>query len=102
MVAVRLQPTEPASLHYTYYHAHQRKHVKQRSAAPPQVSAAFQLDLTPERYRSALVTGVPLHQELALKPGKYLLRLGVGDMSSHDVGTLEMPVEIAGLPSDAR
>jgi hypothetical protein len=49
-----------------------------------------------------LVTGVPLHQELALKPGKYLLRLGVSDMTSHDVGTLEMPIEVAGLTADAR
>jgi VWFA-related protein len=74
----------------------------QSSSVPPQVSIPFQLDLTPERYRSALVTGVPLHQELALKPGKYLLRLGVSDMASHDVGTLDMPVEIAGLPDHAR
>jgi VWFA-related protein len=74
----------------------------QGSTVPPQVSIPFQLDLTPERYRSALVTGIPLHQELALKPGKYLLRLGVSDMASHDVGTLDMPVEIAGLPDHAR
>ena len=74
----------------------------QSSAPPPQVTVPFQLDLTPERYRSALATGVPLHQELALKPGKYLLRLGVSDMASHDVGTLDMPVEIAGLPDHAR
>ena len=74
----------------------------QSTAVPPQVTVPFQLDLTPERYRSALVTGVPLHQELALKPGKYLLRLGVSDMASHDVGTLDMPVEFAGLPDHAR
>jgi len=74
----------------------------QGAAVLPQASMLFQLDLTPERYRSALVTGVPLHQELTLKPGRYLLRLGVSDMASHDVGTLDMPVEIAASPDNQR
>jgi hypothetical protein len=31
---------------------------------------------------------------LTLKPGKYRLRLGVSDMSTHNLGTLDMPVDL--------
>jgi VWFA-related protein len=66
----------------------------QQLAAPPQTSGVLQLDLTPDQYKIALESGIPVHQELRLKPGKYRLRLGVSDMSTHEIGTLDMPVEL--------
>lgn len=67
---------------------------EQQVAAPPQTSGVLKLDLTPDQYKIATTTGVPLHQELPLKPGKYRLRLGVSDLSTHNLGTIDMPVEI--------
>ena len=67
---------------------------EQQVAAPPQSSGVLKLDLTPEQYQIAITTGVPVHQELTLKPGKYRLRLGVSDMSTHNLGTLDMPVDL--------
>jgi len=40
-------------------------------------------------------SGVPIHMELDLKPGKYRLRLGVSDMATHNLGTLDMPVALS-------
>jgi VWFA-related protein len=67
---------------------------EQQVAAPPQSSGVLKLDLTPDQYQIAITSGVPMHQELTLKPGKYRLRLGVSDMSTHNLGTLDMPVDI--------
>ena len=67
-----------------------------QSAAPPQTSGVLKLDLTPDQYRIALASGIPVHQELNLKPGKYRLRLGVSDMSTHNLGTLDMTVGVGG------
>jgi peptidyl-tRNA hydrolase len=59
----------------------------------------LKLDLTPDQYQIAITSGVPVHQELTLKPGKYRLRLGVSDMSTHNLGTLDMPVDLAAQSS---
>jgi hypothetical protein len=52
--------------------------------------------LTPEIYQQALRTGISMHQELELKPGKYTLKLGVIDRGSQRVGTIEVPLTIPG------
>jgi hypothetical protein len=43
-------------------------------------------------------TGIPLHQELDLKPGTYMLRLGVIDRGSQRIGTVDVPVTV---PNDS-
>jgi VWFA-related protein len=68
---------------------------EQQVAAPPQSSGLLKLDLTQDQYQIAITSGVPLHQELTLKPGKYRLRLGVSDMSTHNLGTVDMPVDLS-------
>jgi hypothetical protein len=68
----------------------------QQVAAPPQASGLLKLDLAPDQYQIAITDGVPLHQELTLKPGKYRLRLGISDMSTHNLGTLDMSVDLTG------
>lgn len=70
---------------------------QQQPAAPPQTSGVLNLDLTPDQYKIAMESGIPVHQELELKPGKYRLRLGVSDMSTQAIGTLDMPVELGAL-----
>jgi VWFA-related protein len=72
---------------------------EQQVAAPPQTSGVLRLDLTSDQYQSAMTSGIPVHMELNLKPGKYRLRLGVSDMSTHDLGTLDMPVDVGALSS---
>ena len=67
---------------------------QQQPAAPPQTSGVLKLDLTPDQYKIAMESGVPIHMELELKPGKYRLRLGVSDMATHNLGTLDMPVAL--------
>jgi VWFA-related protein len=67
---------------------------EQQAATPPQTSGVLNLDLTPDQYKIAITSGIPLHQDLKLKPGRYRLRLGVSDMTTHDLGTLDMPVDL--------
>ena len=69
---------------------------------PPQTTGMLNLDLDPERYQTALGTGIGFQQQLALKPGKYRLRLGVSDISNHRLGTLEMPVEVTATSANAQ
>ena len=45
-------------------------------------------------YQKILRTGIPMHQELELKPGSYTLKLGVIDRGSQKVGTVEIPIAI--------
>jgi VWFA-related protein len=52
--------------------------------------------LPPDVYQNALRTGIPMHQELDLKPGTYTLKLGVIDRGSQKVGTVEVPITIPG------
>lgn len=69
------------------------KQVKQ-PVNPPQTSGTLHLDFTPAQYRSILKTGINFALRLPLKPGSYLLRLGVTDMNNHRLGTLDMPVTV--------
>lgn len=64
-------------------------------AAPPQTSGVLVVDLDADHFKALLSTGVPFHQELTLKPGRYRLRLGVSDMNNHHLGTLDMPIDVA-------
>lgn len=50
--------------------------------------------LRPEAYESVMQVGFPDHQELDLKPGNYLLRLGVIDRGSRKVGTVDVPLTV--------
>lgn len=61
---------------------------------PPQTSTILKLDFTPEQYRQVARTGIQFGLRLALKPGTYRLRLGVGDMSSYRLGTLNIPLTV--------
>ena len=63
--------------------------------SPPQTSGVIRLDLDPAAYAATLKDGIRFQQKLALKPGRYRLRLGVSDMNSNRLGTLDMPVQIA-------
>jgi VWFA-related protein len=49
-----------------------------------------------EVFEQVLKTGIPMHQEIDLKPGAYLLRLGVMDRSSRKIGTVDVPLNTAG------
>ncbi len=53
-------------------------------------------NIRPEVFQEVLKTGVPNHQELELKPGAYLLRLGVMDRTSKKIGTVDVPLNTAG------
>jgi VWFA-related protein len=63
-------------------------------AAPPQTSAVLDLDFDAALYQGALSHGVSFTQQLKLAPGHYRLRLGVTEMMSHRLGTLDMPVVV--------
>jgi hypothetical protein len=64
--------------------------------SPPQTSGTIHVDLDPAEYADVLKTGIAFQQKLALKPGRYRLRLGVSDMNNHRLGTLDMPVVVGG------
>jgi hypothetical protein len=46
----------------------------------------------PETYQQVLKTGFPGHLELNVKSGNYVLRLGVIDRNSGEIGTLDVPL----------
>ena len=68
---------------------------KQAGSPLPQTAGAYIVDLDPEAFRKLFTSGMPMHQELTLAPGRYRLRLGVTDLASHRTGTLDMPIEVA-------
>jgi len=61
---------------------------------PPQSSGNLNADLDPARYNFILHNGIAFQQRLTLAPGKYRLRLGVMDDTSHRIGTIDMPVSV--------
>jgi len=63
-------------------------------AAPPQSSGILNLNFTPAEYQSILKSGIAFTQQLQLPPGQYRLRLGVSDLTSQRLGTLDMPITI--------
>lgn len=57
-------------------------------------SKTIDASLRPETYQSMLRAGFPGHLDLEVKPGKYLLRLGVMDRHNQRIGTLDVPLEV--------
>jgi VWFA-related protein len=58
------------------------------------VTDTIEADFLPEVYKQIMQTGFPAHQELELKPGTYMLRLGVIDRGSQKIGTVDLPITI--------
>jgi VWFA-related protein len=54
----------------------------------------METSIRPEQFEQVMKTGLPMHQELELKPGSYLLRLGVIDRGSQKIGTVDVPLTI--------
>jgi VWFA-related protein len=61
---------------------------------PPQSAGNLNIDLDPARYDFVLHNGIAFQQRLPLVPGKYRLRLGVVDDTSHRIGTIDVPVSV--------
>lgn len=57
-------------------------------------SKTIDASLRPETYQSMLRAGFPGHLDLEVKPGKYLLRLGVMDRYNQRIGTLDVPLQV--------
>ncbi|MGD0830930.1 MAG: VWA domain-containing protein, partial [Terracidiphilus sp.] len=67
---------------------------KEQPKTLPQAAGTLNIDLDPKRYEFIRSAGIAFRQQLALKPGKYRVVLGVNDESSRKLGTVEMPIEI--------
>jgi hypothetical protein len=67
---------------------------KQQPKSVPQAAGTLHIDLDPQRYEFIRSAGIAYRQQLALKPGKYRVVLGVSDESSRKLGTLEAPVTV--------
>jgi VWFA-related protein len=67
---------------------------EQQPDAPPQTSGVLNLDFDPRQYQLTVANGISFAQQLQLKPGRYRLRLGVTDLLSRRLGTLDMPIQI--------
>jgi VWFA-related protein len=57
-------------------------------------SDALAASLKPNFNMASIKGGIPAQQELNLKPGKYLLSLGVVDRTTRAMGTMSVPVTI--------
>lgn len=65
-----------------------------REREPIQTSGTLNLNLTPEQYADLLQNGVSIKQQLPLKTGRYVLRVGVLDTGSGRIGTLTLPIQM--------
>lgn len=65
-----------------------------QSDPPPQSSGVLNLDFDAAQYQAVLKSGIAFTQKLNLPPGRYRLRLGVCDVISNRLGTLDMPIVI--------
>lgn len=61
---------------------------------PPQTAGTLNIDVDPQRYEFIRSAGIAYRQQLALKPGKYRVVIGVNDESSRKLGTLEVPITV--------
>ncbi len=59
------------------------------------VANTLQGNLPMETYKAMQRSGIPAHQELELKAGKYRLRLGVIDRVTNKIGTLDVPLTVS-------
>ncbi len=57
-------------------------------------SKTIDANLRLETYRGVLRDGFPGHLDLEVKPGRYILRLGVMDRHNQRIGTLDIPLEV--------
>jgi VWFA-related protein len=57
-------------------------------------SEGYHPALSPTQLDGLMRTGLQLHEDMALKPGSYQLRLGVMDRLSGGIGTLDVPLTI--------
>ena len=71
-------------------------------AQPPQTSGMYVVDVDDAAFRKVLAEGMPAHQQIALPPGHYRLRLGVCDLGNRRIGTLDMPVTVEALHTASR
>ena len=53
---------------------------------------AFKLNLQSVQYDRIMQTGLPLHQEIDVPTGEVYLRIGVHDLLTHRIGSLEIPL----------
>ena len=67
---------------------------QQQPDAPPQTSGVLNLNFDAEQFQTVTANGISFAQQLKLKPGRYRLRLGVSDLLSRRMGTLDMPIEV--------
>jgi len=65
-----------------------------------QSASTAEANLKPESYRAALSDGFRIRQELDVPAEASFLRLGVTDLSSSYIGTLEIPLPVA-VPKDS-
>lgn len=56
-------------------------------------SKTVDASLRPETYQRVLRGGFPGHLDLEVKPGRYILRLGVMDRHNQKIGTLDVPLD---------
>lgn len=67
----------------------------EKPVTPPQVSGVYAVDLDSAAFARLLTSGMPMQLHLQLVPGSYRLRLGLIDVNSHHMGTLDMPIDVA-------
>ncbi len=68
-----------------------------RPAVAAELNSVMNVGLTPEDYTAVLGSGIKVRQTLHLPGGKFLVRLGVLDLTTGRVGTLTVPVTVDAL-----
>ena len=58
--------------------------------------------ISPTVYEEVMKTSIPAHEELEVKPGIYVLRLGVVDRNSRKIGTLDVPLTVPELQASTK
>jgi hypothetical protein len=53
------------------------------------------LNLQSAQYEQIMQTGLPLHQEIDIPTGEVYLRLGVHDLATDRVGSIEIPLRVS-------
>lgn len=58
------------------------------------VNRSYNLRLQPAQYDKLVQSGMPVHEELDLPAGEVYLRVGVHDLSTDHIGTMEIPLQV--------
>jgi hypothetical protein len=63
---------------------------------------AFRYQLNPQQWEQAMAKGLQLHQQIDVPAGDLFLRMGICDLVSGHIGTVEIPLQVSAATKNTK